>query len=66
MKAIEDPYFRKAVEFAELAEKAKDAQSRTTYSTLANCYRRLSRRVAVMASPGDAEVEALARRMVQK
>jgi hypothetical protein len=67
MTAVEDPYLRKAAEFAEMAEKAKDAQSRVNYSILADCYRRLSTRVATFsASAGDSDIEALARGTVQK
>jgi hypothetical protein len=66
MSAIKDPYFRKAVEFAELAEKAKDAQGRTNYTILADCYRRLSRRVAAIASPTQSEVEGRASSMAEK
>jgi hypothetical protein len=50
MRVIQDPYFRKAVEFAELAEQAMDAQKRANYTVLADCYRRLSRRANAIAS----------------
>jgi hypothetical protein len=67
MTTVEDPYLRKAAEFAEMAEKAKDAQSRVNYSILADCYRRLSTRVAMFSGlAGDSDVEALAQRTAQK
>ena len=67
MRAIEDPYLRKAAELADMAENAKNAQSRTDYAVLADCYRRLSRRVAAFApSPSDDDIEALAERMTGK
>ena len=50
MRVIQDPYFRKAVEFAEIAEQAKDAQKRANYAVLADCYRRLSRRANAISS----------------
>jgi hypothetical protein len=67
MKVADDPYLQKAVDFAEMAESARDAQSRINYTILADCcYRRLSRRVAPVPSARDAEIKAMAQRIVDK
>jgi hypothetical protein len=66
MKAADDRYLQKAVDFAEMAESARDAQSRINYTILADCYRRLSRRVAPVPSARDAEIKAMAQRIVDK
>jgi hypothetical protein len=66
MKVVDDPYLQKAVDFAEMAERARDAQSRINYRILADCYRRLSRRVAPVPSTRDAEIKAMAQRIVEK
>jgi hypothetical protein len=66
MRVVDDPYLQKAVDFAEMAERAKDAQSRINYTILADCYRRLSRRTGSISSVSDAEIEAMAQRIVEK
>jgi hypothetical protein len=59
MKAIANPYFQKAIEFAEMAEKAKDVQSRVNYAILADCYRRLSRHVGAAPSANAGAIETV-------
>jgi hypothetical protein len=59
MRVVEDRYLRKAAEFAEMAEKAKDAQSRANFAILADCYRRLSRRVNAILLASDGDIEAV-------
>jgi len=57
-------YIRRAAEFAEKAETATDVASQITYRSLAEAYRRLSGHAFPSAS--DAEIEAMARRIVGK
>ena len=60
-------YLRKAAEFAEKAEAAANTEVRAAYYNLADCYRRLSGMAARdLITASDAEIEALARRMVEK
>jgi hypothetical protein len=66
LKRRAEQYLRKAAEFALKAESAVDADGQNTYRNLADSYRRLSRKVYPHASASDAEIEALARRMVEK
>jgi hypothetical protein len=57
MTAVANPYFQKAIEFAEMAEKAKDTQSRVNYTILADCYRCLSRHVSPASSASSGATE---------
>ena len=59
MTAVANPYFSKAIEFAELAEKANDAQSRVNYTILADCYRRLSKHAGAASSANACAVEVV-------
>ena len=65
MQAVEI-YVRKAAELAEKAENAVDAEARKVYRNLAESYRLLAVRLSPATLASDSEIEALARRMVEK
>lgn len=66
MTSRADDYLHKAAEFAEKAETAVDSAGQKAYRNLAESYRLLASKRSTIPTATDAEIEALARRIVQK
>jgi hypothetical protein len=66
MTSRADDYLHKAAEFTDKAETAVDAAGQRAYLNLAESYRLLASKLSTIPTATDSEIEALARRIVQK